>query len=105
GPDRAARGEIVQKKRQARPSVSCTHLFAVHLYDQSSNASRIDSGKFVQAFYQAVLADRTNLVDGDLRFSSNAGYRDAAAPARVQLSRKGTDDDGVQIPVHLVPAD
>ena len=40
------------------------HLFAVHLHDQSSNARRIDGGKFVQALYQAILADRSNLVDG-----------------------------------------
>src|SRR5690242_7752781 len=78
------------------------HLFAVHFCDEAPQRARVTLGKRAQLPTNARLADRADLVYGDLDIPLADSDGEPGAPGRVQLRRERTDGDGLDTFVERV---
>ena len=79
-------------------------LRSVHLGDELAKLRRGRWRKPVHPAAETLLADRSDLVHGDLRPPTRTRALDAAAPARVTSRGERADDNGIEVAVHRVEA-
>ncbi len=79
-------------------------LLSVHLGDELAKLRRERWRKPVHPTAQTLLADRSDLVHGDLRPPTRTRALDAAAPARVTSRGERADNNGIEVAIHRVEA-